>query len=231
MEYKKIGLNKRSFSADAKRTNDELIKYFEEAENLLYWTESESMVLIEGPQKSGKTRLAFEVVENHKGEGKVIYLDQNTYNREIDISYLLMANQGFFRKFLNKKPKDMILILDNVINMDNDFFKRIQYYYDQGYLKSVIFIKKAGVELKLPKSILSRIGHKKVKLEALKKDECLEIAHERLRNFMDYKHLEKVWAYSKNLETLLKNAQLVADEFIIKDRKKLDMKFIDKVLK
>ena len=229
--HKKLGLSKHAFSLDARKTVDELVKDEEHARDLLYWVESESIVLLKGPVNSGKTRLAFEVVENYKGEGRVVYLDLDTYNRDVDIGHLLIANQSFLRRFFNKMPRDMILILDNISELSDDFFKRVQYYFDQGYIKSVVLVKKDGVDLSLPDSVWSRIGNKVIELKAFSKAEALELAGDRLGKYFNKNQLELLWKHSGDLESLFGVAELVLEEYLRLGKKKLDVKFIEKVLK
>ncbi len=230
MNYKQIGLGVYAFSDDARKTIDELVAHKEEAEDLLYWVEAEGMVLIKGPEKSGKTRLALEVIENFRGDGKVIYIDLDTYNKEVDIGHLLIGNQPFFRKIRNKMPKDMILIVDNAHSLDTDFYRRLQFFFDQGYLKSVVLIKKSDANLELPDSIKSRIGNKVIELKELGKDECVEIMNARLNGFLNENHLEKIWTKSKGLSNFLENCEKIATNYLDEGRKKIDINFIEKVL-
>ncbi len=231
MTIKKLGLGINAFSDDARRTVDRLVTNEDKADDLIYYVESEGMVLIQGPKNSGKTRLAMEVIDRFKGEGKVIYIDLDKYKKELDIGHLLVGNQGFLRRFFNRMPKDFILIVDNAINLDTDFYRRIQYFYDQGYLKSVIFIKNSYHELVLPNSMASRIGNKVINLKGLKKEDCLKIASNRLGKFFNEKHLNNIWNLSGDLSTFLGNCEKVAYHYIEEERKRLDVNFINRVLK
>lgn len=231
MWYKTLGYKINPFTTDAKRAVDTLIKYDVELENLLYWIESGSIILVEGPSYSGKTRLAMEVIENFKGYGKVIYLDLSTYSQELDISHILIGNQSFHRKFLNLMPKDMILIIDNATTLKSDFYKRLQYFYDQDYLRSVLFIRKSEFELNLPESVLDRIAHKKILLKDLAKKDSIKIVKNRLKeDFFSDEQLEYVWNKSRSFPTFMFNLETIAKAFVDENKKRMDQKFIDKVL-
>ena len=230
MSYKKLSLRVNAFSDDAKKTVDELIKNEREAKDLVEWVESGSIVLMEGPAKSGKTRLAMEVIDNFRGEGKVVYIDLEKYNKEIDIGHVLIGNQPFYRKLLSKMPKGYILIVDNAHDLENDFYKRLQYFYDQDYLRSVILIKKADETLKLPKSIQSRVGYKIIRLQELEKQDYLKIATNRLQNVFNEKQLDNIWQRSGDFSTFLSNCEKVVSSYVEEGRKKLDNNFISKVL-
>ena len=228
---KKEKLGAYVFSDDASKTLDKLVTYDKEVKDLIYWVESGSMVLIEGPKNSGKTRLAFEIIQKFKGKGKVIYVDLETYSKEIDIGHLIIGNQSLIRKIRNQMPKDMILIVDNAYSFDTDFYKRLQFFFDQGYLKSVIFIKKFNAKLDLPESIKSRIGDRIINLRELSRNECLEIVMNRLRDFFTKDNLIKVWEKSPDMINFLKNCERVATYYIKEEDKKMDNKFIEEVLR
>lgn len=230
MKYEELGLSEHAFSDDARKTVDELVAHEEEADNLIYWVESESMVLIEGPRKSGKTRLALEVVDEFRGAGKVIFIDLDKYKKEIDVAHLIIGSQSGLRKFFNKMPKDLVLIIDNAHSLDTDFYKRVQYFFDQGYLKSVVIVKKTGADLNLSDSIRSRIGNKVITLKPLTKTQIVEMASYRFEGFLNEEHLLIILNKSKDLTEFFENCEKVALEYVEKNRKKVDKLFIEKVL-
>ena len=229
-EINKTGFGSYTFSDDARKTPDKLMSLHKETRDLLYWVESGSMVLIKGPKNSGKTRLAFEVIENFKGEGKVIYIDLETYNKEIDIGHLIIGNQSLFRKLRNKMPKGMILVIDNAHKLDNDFYRRLQFFFDQGYLKSVIFVKKSDSELDLPESVKSRIGEHLISLNQLSKEECLEIVSSRVGSLFTKEQLKKVWEKSSDFTGFLENCKKVVDTHSEKENEKTVRRRADAVV-
>jgi len=226
----KANLGPYAFSDDARKTPDKLISLHEESKDLLYWVESGSMILIKGPKNSGKTRLAFEAIENFKGEGKVIYIDLETYNEEFDIGHMVIRNQPLFRRIRNKMPKGMILIIDNAQSLDNDFYKRLQFFFDQGYLRSVVFVKKSDTDLNLPESVKSRIGDHIINLKQISRDEWLEIISNRVRDFFTKEHLKEIWDKSSDLTNFLKNCKKVADLYFKEENKEMNNKFIEEAL-
>lgn len=230
-EEKKTGFNPNTFSDDATKTLDKLISREQEVNDLLYWVESGSVILIEGPKKSGKTRLAFEVIEKFKGKGKVIYVDLETYNKEIDIGHLIIGNQSFFRKLMNKMPKEMILIVDNSHSLDNDFYRRLQFFFDQNYLKSVILIKKSNTQLYLPESVKSRIGDRIIELNPLSKEESLKIINNRIKNLFTKEHLSKVWEKSPNFVDFLKNCEKLTTYYSKENPKRINDNLIQEIIK
>ena len=141
--FRKLGYYKNPLETNGLITADAPLRYEDKVKDLLYFIESGSLVIIKGPKHSGKTWLASQIISKHKGKGKVIYLDLDKYNDEIDIANVLIGNQNLLRRFRNLYPKNMILIIDNAISLNNDFYKRLQFFYDQGYIKSAIFIFKS----------------------------------------------------------------------------------------
>lgn len=231
MWYKKLGLYISPFNLDAKISSDVLLFNEKEVEDLLYYVKSGSMVLVKGPKHSGKTMLGMQVIENFKGKGKVIYLDLETYNKELDIGHILIGNQSFHRKFLNMYPRDMVLIVDNAITQDTDFYRRLQYFYDQGYLRSVVLIYKADELVEVPGSIISRVGSKQFNLKKISKEQILKVLEQRLKGLLfNHEHLDYIYSKSIDLEDYMANLNKIAEHFYTTHKKRMDINFIKRMI-
>ena len=109
------GFDENPFELNPFNIDFALVGRKNEAEELLYRIEAGSMMVIEGKEGSGKTALLKHAIDNFKGKGKVIYVDGNKLSKRLNIDSLLIKRSGFLRgKLLKKKPKEMILLLDNV---------------------------------------------------------------------------------------------------------------------
>ena len=130
-------------------------------------------------------------------------------------------------------PKNMILILDNAKALTKDAYQRLQYFFDQNYLKSVILITRNKDQLQLPASMSDRIGNRVVKTKLLKKSQILELVQERMfeDEIFTAKNLEDVYAKSKGLKSFLENLESLAQYMLEKDVEKVTIKTINKVLK
>lgn len=165
----------------------QLIGREEEEKEIVYRILSSNMVFVEGGRGKGKTALLRHAIENFKGHGKVIYLDANKVNKQINIENLLMGANKIRSGLMGKKPKGMILLLDNIESLTPRNWERIKYYFDQNYLKSVIFTGKNYAKINLPDSIKSRIGSRIIKLPNLTNQEALQVTQDRLGD--DYEEI------------------------------------------
>lgn len=172
-----------------------LIGREEEIKEILYRIASGNMLLIEGEEGIGKTALLKHAIENFGGKGKVIYLDVGTFGKRFDVS-----------KLLNKK-KDMILLIDNIQYLSEQNNKKIKYFYDQDYIKSVVFTTTNYSLVNFTDAIKSRIGRNIIKLKKINKNDSLEIIKGRLEEEISLSKevLDKLYKDSANLKYFLLN--------------------------
>ncbi|MCF7862301.1 AAA family ATPase [Candidatus Woesearchaeota archaeon] len=196
--YTELGFALNPFEKDPFKINSSLIGYEKEVEDLLYLVDAGSTVLIEGPPATGKTTLLKEIIEEFGGEGKIIYVNGDKINKRIDIEELLMKNQNFWRRLMNKKPNGMILLLDNALALPRKSYERLQYYFDQNYLKSVVFATTESKLLKFPGSLFDRIGKRKISTKKLHMDDAVSMVLQRIEDneFISKEDLEKIYALS-----------------------------------
>lgn len=187
----------------------------DEEKEVIYRILSSNMLFIEGVTGQGKTALLRHAIENFRGHGKVIYVDSEKVNKAINVEELLINANRFRGGVMGKKPKNMILLLDNIESMSPRNWERIKYYFDQNYLKSVIFTGKNYTRINFPKSIQSRIGSRVIKLGKLSKSEAIQIIQDRLGE--DYEEIlrdeEILMIYehsSQNLKNFLNNCFKIA---------------------
>ena len=158
----------------------QLVAREEEEKEIIYRVLAGNIIFVEGGAGKGKTALLRHVIENFKGHGKVIYVDAKRVNKTLNVERLLIGANKVRGELLGKKPKNMILLLDNIENMTPRNWERIKYYFDQNYIKSVVFTGKSYANVKFPESIKSRVGTRILKLNLLSSEEALQIIQERL---------------------------------------------------
>lgn len=160
--------------------NIQLIGREEEEKEIIYRILSSNMVFIEGAKGTGKTALLRHAIENFKGHGKVIYVDAEKVNKAINVEKLLIGANKVRGEILGRKPKNMILLIDNIESLSPRNWERIKYYFDQNYIKSVVFTGKNYQKVKFPGSIKSRIGSRIIKINSISSQEALQLIQERL---------------------------------------------------
>ena len=204
--YEELDFDENPFTKDAK-----IVGYEELLDDMFYNIVAGNMLFIEGEAGTGKTKLLKEAIRRFGGHGKVIYVNCKKLHKELNVERLLKDRYGWFTtKLLNKKPKNMILLLDEVEHLSKKNCERIKYYYDQNFLRSVIFASNDYDVADLNESIKQRI-HKKLSIKNLSDYEAVQMVRERIGNDMlpdrIVKHIYK--NSNKNNKRFLKNCEKV----------------------
>ena len=230
--YKEFGYKNNPLENNPLKTEEEPFGYDKEIEQLLYFVDAGNAVLIEGKEGSGKTLLLKQVIDKFGGRGRIVYVNGDNVNRRADFSQLLIGNQSFLRKLLKKRPKDMILLLDNAKALNKKTHELLQYYFDQDYIKSIVLTTTDRAKLELPQSFYDRIGNRVIATKPLSMEEAVELVLDRLDQDLISKDLfEKLFILSdKNMKTFLRNSELVLEHMAENDLDSVDFKTINKIV-
>jgi len=211
--FEELGFDDNPFNLDALKTDFNFIGMDREANEILYRIASGSMLLIQGKAGTGKTALLKYAIDNFKGEGKVIYVDGYKLNKRLDVSNLL-----------KKKPKGMILLMDNVQYLSKKNNERVKYYYDQDYIKSVVFTTTDYSLVSFTNAIKDRIGKNTIKLKKLKPSYAIKIAKERLndKEILSKDVLKELYKNSDNIKGFLRNCDLLCSHVVEKGKEKAE---------
>ncbi len=228
--YKKLGYYENPFLINPLKESGDLIAQETQLKDALYYITSGSFVFLEGERGSGKTKLLRTIIDNFRG--KIIYINAAKLKKNLNIEDLLRKKtSGMFSKL----PKDMILLFDNVTELSLVNIERIKYFYDQGFLRSVVF---AGVDFKkakFPESLLSRIGKRIIALDILSPEQAVSLALSRLDEnadeeepLIEKKLIKKVFEKSnKNPRMFLINLHRVFEEMHFEEDDVIVTKHLD----
>lgn len=220
--FEESGFDDNPFNLNPLKTDFSLIGRDKEAKEILYRIISSSMLLIEGKVGTGKTALLKYAIDNFKGKGKVIYVDGNKLNKRLNVSDLL-----------KKKPKGMILLMDNVQYLSKKNNEKIKYYYDEDYIKSVVFTTTAYSLVSFTNAIKDRIGTNIIQLKNLSQSSALEIVKERLndKEILSEDVLKQLYNDSNNIKEFLRNCDLLCSYIVKKGKEKAKKEDIKKMPK
>lgn len=235
MWYEELGFDENPFEINSFKTDFNLIKRDKESKEILYRISAGSMLVIEGKEGTGKTALLRYAIDNFKGAGKVIYLDGNKISRRLNVENLLIKKSGIIKgRLMKKKPKGMILLFDNVQKLNKKNCERIKYFYDQDYLKSIVFTTDSYSKVNFSDSIRDRIGSNIIRLSNLKEEDIHKIVKERLEGkelFSDEIVKQLYNESNKNIKQFLLNAPLLAEYLVENNKKKLTKTELKNLLK
>tara|TARA_Y100000310_G_C20433113_1_gene692444 strand:- start:171 stop:863 length:693 start_codon:yes stop_codon:yes gene_type:complete len=202
-------------------------------ENLLdeayYTIMSGNILVIEGEEGTGKTKLLREVIRKFGGKGKVVYLNSKQIEKELNIEDTVVKKSGFMGWLFKKYPKNMILLLDDVENLSEKNNERIKYLFDMNHLKAVIFATKNPNKLNFTESLFQRI-RKNMQVETLSDYEAVQVIREKVgNNCLNDRIIKEVYHQSdKNMKKFLENAEMVCKAYV--DNKEISEKDVGNIL-
>ncbi len=202
-------------------------------ENLLdeayYTIMSGNILVIEGDEGTGKTKLLREVIRKFGGKGKVAYLNSKQIEKELNIEDIVVKKSGFMGWLFKKYPKNMVLLLDDVEKLSEKNSERIKYLFDMNHLKAVIFATKDAEKLKFTESLLQRV-RKNMEIETLSDYEAVQVIREKVgNNCLNDRIIKEVYHQSnKNMKKFLEKAETVCKAYV--DNKEINEKDVEKIL-
>ncbi len=197
-----------------------LIGYEDIIQEIFYRIAAGDMLFIEGKEGSGKTALLKRVIARFKGRGKIIYLDGKKLDKNVNLAETLKKSVGFWKRIMGKEPSNMILLMDDVEELTKKNSERIKYYYDQNYIRAVIFTGTNYKQAGFSDSLKERIS-KVIKIKDISEDEAIEIVKTRLNNnpAMPETIIKELYKRAnKNMKTLMIYCSKVLD-YTIREKK------------
>lgn len=219
--YYELDFEENPFEVDPLISDFNLIGREKEANEILYRILSGNILLIEAKEGVGKTALLKYAIDNFKGKGKVIYVNAKKLSRRLNISELI-----------RKRPKGMILLMDNVQYLSKKNSERIKYYYDEDRIKSVVFTTTDYSLVDFTDAIKERLGHNIITLKPLKPNEIVNIVKDRLEENKDMfpdDVAKKLFTSSKNLKEFIVKCDILCSYVIEEDRETASIDDIKKI--
>jgi chromosomal replication initiation ATPase DnaA len=223
--YEELDLEENPF-VDSEST--ELVGYEDIIDEINYRIIAGDILFIEGKEGTGKTALMKRVISKFKGKGKLVYLNGKKMENSFNIEEILMKKQGWFRK---KYPQNMILLMDEVQELSKKNNERLKYFYDQNYLRSIIFASKDLKSVNFTQSLKERLS-KIIKLRELTEDEAVEAIQKRLRDnkILNEELIKSIFKKSKkNTKDFLINCEMVCKKVIESGRKEATKEDIEEI--
>ncbi len=230
--YKKLGYYENPFLLRPMQETTKLLGQEKQLNEALYLIRAGSIVFIEAEHGAGKTKFLRKLIESFRG--KVIYIDANRLKKYLNIEEVLRKRNGLKGKLFGSKPKEMILLLDNVDELSHINTERLKYYFDYGFLHSIVLTGKSFKKVHFSESLQNRIGKRVIKLHPLTKEQAVSLAFERLDEFKDdkdalikVKDVERIFAKNNNPRLFLINLHRVFEEMSFEE----DERVLEKHLK
>ncbi len=207
MWYEKLDLDENPFE-DAENTK--LIGYDDVLDEAFYRVDSGGILVIEAKKGQGKTAILKQIINKYQGHGKVAYVD-STLVVEPNIENVIIQKYGIMGRLFKKMPKEMILLIDDIETLSEKNNERIKFFYDQNYIKSIIFTTSNLKKIKFSEGLKQRIG-KTIKLKELTEGDAVEMINARIPNnqILTEEIIKDVFKLSKkNPKEFMKNSEIL----------------------
>ncbi len=180
--FEELDFDENPFDTNPTRFSTKMVGVEEVMDELLYRVSSGAMVFIEAKEGHGKTSLLWNIIRKHRGKGRVIYVDCEKLEKDLNIEELLTKRFGLAGRLFKKKPKNMILLLDNISELSRRNMERIKFFFDEGYILSAVFTGTNYEDVKFSKSLRDRIGRRVIKLRELEPYQAVGLVRNRIGN-------------------------------------------------
>src|SRR3989344_1705432 len=208
-----------------------LVGFDDIIDEIHYRIHSGSIVFIEGDEGSGKTALLRKAINTFKGRGKVIYINCKKVD-EPNIVDALRKKYGLFSRLFRKLPRDMIVLVDGVEELSQKNCERIKNYFDQNYVKSIVFTGNNINSVNFTDSLKERIS-KVIRIKDITDDDAVDIIHARLddKEIIPDKVIKDVFGRSKrNTKQFIENCEKLCKYAAENNGKAVGPEMVDFVL-
>ncbi|MAG39264.1 hypothetical protein CMO90_04225 [Candidatus Woesearchaeota archaeon] len=187
-----------------------------------------ALCTITGDYGSGKTTLLASVIKRFMGKRKVIYYSCNRKESSLRIDELLYGRTWFSRLF-KLKSKNIILLLDEINGLNIKEQKKILFYLNNGYLKSLVFVAKSKSDLKLNNELKLLSENNDFRLANLKPLQAVRIIRRRMNNpkFISNAMIKRIHKINPNPRTFLQNCEDVCRYAIENGSRKVNGKHVE----
>lgn len=180
-----------------------------------YSVVSGNILIVEGADGTGKTKILKEMIKRFGGQGRVAYVNCKELEKELNVENVLAKKNGILGWLLKKYPRNMILLLDDVEHLSAKNVERIKYFFDTNRLRAVVVTTKDYQKLSLGESVKQRV-RKVVPMRTLSEYEAVQVVHDKLgEEMLNDRLIKETFRQSeRNMQTFLKNCELVCKAYI-----------------
>ena len=235
--FEKLGFKHNPFMIKPYAFKDELHGYTPYIQKINSAVKNGKVVFIEGDYGVGKTSVLKQVIDEFRGQKKLIYYSANRSDGGIDFDALIKGRAGFFGKMFGQMPKDLILMIDEAQKMNMHDCEKIEMLIEGGFFKSVVLVSDDIKKVNLSKKLKKMIGKDVIDLgAAFTEQNALKMVKDRLgdeSDFMPPKVVKMIYLKSgKNPRRMLENLEDVSKYAVDeKDRKKVTEADVKEALK
>ena len=189
--------------------NDDVLK------EAYYSIISGNILVLEGEEGSGKSKVLREVIRTFGGHGRIAYVQCKNLSKELNIEDVLVKKNGILGMLFKRYPTNMILLLDDVEELSAKNMERMKYFFESNHLKAVIISTKNFEKLHLSESVKQRI-RKVVKLRPLSEFEAVQLFRDKVGDsHLSDRIIKVIYQNSgKNIQKFLNHCEHVCKAYV-----------------
>lgn len=146
--------------------NPNLIGIDEEKNKLKSYIENGDICFLYGNPGVGKSSLLKWLGAELKGH-KVIYLDAKETYESFRLDSHIKQNLPFWRRLLNKYPKNLVFLLDEAQAADLKLIEPLEVLWNKGIIKSIVLTQIKPHLPNCPDSFMNRLGKRTIHLDRM----------------------------------------------------------------
>lgn len=219
------------FDENPLKTNTAFIGNKKIIDEAFYSIIAGNILILEGSEGSGKTRVLKEIINRFGGKGKIAYIDSQKLEKELNVEKVIRGRNGLLGQLFQFEPRGMILLLDNVEALSSKNMERIKQYFDANVLQSVIIVTQSFSSLQLSESLRQRVT-KIVNIPPLSEYEAVQLVQKLVGDGMiEDKLLREAYRRSgRNIKLYLENCEILFKAFATNKRTPLTEEDLQKLL-
>jgi len=226
--YKQLGFYNNPFSIKPAAFHDNLFGYEDLVARVIKSVDAGNFVFIEGEYGRGKTTILKHLLRYFGGHKKVIYFSVNRVEKRMQIRRLLNERYGRIGKWFDIRPKDMILLLDEVQEMDGKDVEKMLKFQKEGNFKSIVFVGQKYNETNFPANVAKNL--KLFKLENMTENDAVSLIRKRIGKleFFNDNVIKKIFVMSHhNARAMLKNCEILCRKAVDYGSEKITDKMLE----
>ncbi|MBC8501056.1 MAG: AAA family ATPase [Nanoarchaeota archaeon] len=206
--YQTLGFFNNPFSIKPAAFHEELVGPQKIIKNISNKIASGNVCFVLGAYGAGKTTMMKKIINRFRGEKKVIYYSCNRREGSINFDELLYGRSWYSRVF-RIKPKDMILLLDEVQELNRKEQLDVVDYYKDGYFQSVALVTKGKREVRLTNELKKLVGKNVFKLSNIKAKDVVDLVRRRIGPLplLSDAMIKKIHKMNPNPRAILENCE------------------------
>ncbi len=178
--FEKLGYAYNPFIIKPGFFDDEVMGYDSEIDVLVEKLSQREMMFLEGDFGQGKTTILRYLINEFKGDRRVIYISRNISDRAFNYTKLLKEAASGLGKIFGRKAKGALLIVDETEKINKADCDQIEQFFESGHFHSVLFIDQSFEKARLSDSVKTIIDKNIVQLKPLSEKVAIELVRSRL---------------------------------------------------